>query len=208
MYRKNKTLKQRGILSVAIPGQVAGLYKLWEKHGSKRLNWSELVKPAARLAKQGSQVSRFLHFQMTKSEKEILADEGLSSIFAKDGKILKVNDIVRNRKLGETLEKISTINSSFNGVYEFYNGSIARDLIKDIHQRKGIITLKDLSKYEVKFREPIIVDTLGHTVIGMPPPSSGAASMMLVSLIYVLVLCMLNYIKKSTNIRFSMAQPN
>jgi gamma-glutamyltranspeptidase/glutathione hydrolase/leukotriene-C4 hydrolase len=54
-------------------------------------------------------------------------------------------------------------------------------LVRDIQKLGGILTIEDLQRYKVRVREPIITNILGYKIIGMPPPSSGGASMMLVS---------------------------
>jgi gamma-glutamyltranspeptidase/glutathione hydrolase/leukotriene-C4 hydrolase len=45
-----------------------------------------------------------------------------------------------------------------------------------------VLTLADLRDYKVEVRAPVVADTMGFTVISMPPPSSGGASLILVSL--------------------------
>uniref|UniRef100_A0A7N2LXC8 Gamma-glutamyl transferase n=1 Tax=Quercus lobata TaxID=97700 RepID=A0A7N2LXC8_QUELO len=80
MYAGNATLKGEGALSIAVPGELAVLYKAWKQHG--RLPWKRLVRPAERLAHLGFKISPFLHNQMA-------------------------GDICRNEKLAHTLKKIS-----------------------------------------------------------------------------------------------------
>jgi len=40
-----------------------------------------------------------------------------------------------------------------------------------------IVSLDNLSKYEAKWREPLIGEYKGHTIISMPPPSSGGIAL-------------------------------
>ncbi|KAJ4715616.1 Gamma-glutamyltranspeptidase [Melia azedarach] len=172
MYRGNDTLKKSGILAVAVPGELAGLRKAWERHG--KLPWERLVRPAEALARKGFKVSPFLRFQMERSESAILADEGLRKVFTSNGTILKLGDICRNTKLADTLRRVSK-----HGLKAFYNGSIGLNLVRDIQKAGGIITIQDLRRYQVKIRQPIVNEVFGLKLIGMPPPSSGGATMML-----------------------------
>ncbi|KAJ4715629.1 Gamma-glutamyltranspeptidase [Melia azedarach] len=173
MYGGNATLKKNGILSVGVPGEIAGLRKAWRQYG--KLSWRRLVKPAWDLALKGFSVSPFLRMQMESSESWILADKGLREIFTSNGKILKVGDICRNKKLADTLRLISLFGKS-----AFYKGLVGINLIQDINKAGGILTMKDLWRYEVvKVRKPITTDVFGLKLIGMPPPSSGGATMML-----------------------------
>ncbi|KAJ4715624.1 Gamma-glutamyltranspeptidase [Melia azedarach] len=172
MYNDNHILKKFGILSVAVPGEVKGLFKAWKEHGSGK--WADLLKPAENLARNGFKISPYLRHQMEAIESGILADEGLRRNFAPDGKILNINDTCYNRELADTLQLISK-----EGPQTFYMGEVARRLINDIRKAGGIITMEDLRNYEVKMREPIVGEVLDHTIIGMPPPSAGAATMLL-----------------------------
>ncbi|KAL4367323.1 hypothetical protein GQ457_05G015130 [Hibiscus cannabinus] len=173
MYTGNATLKATGGLSISVPGQLAGLHKAWKQHGI--LPWKRLVKPAEILAREGFKISPYLSMQMESSKSAILADEGLRVVFAPNGELLKVGDICYNKKLAQTLRKISMY-----GVHVFYNGSIGCKLVRDVQKAGGILTLSDLEKYEVKMREPVSANILGLEVLSMSPPSSGGASMALI----------------------------
>lgn len=174
MFGGNVTLKSSGILSVAVPGELAGLHKAWEEHG--KLPWRMLVQPAEALARRGFKVSPYLRMQMERTKLGILADKGLRDVFTSNGDILQIGDICHNEKLAETLRKVSIY-----GLKAFYNGSVGLNLVKDIQKAGGILTLEDLQRYEVKMRKPLTANVLGLKLIGMPPPSSGGATMMLVS---------------------------
>lgn len=181
MYAGNTTLKAKGGLSVAVPGELAGLHEAWKQHG--KLPWKRLVKPAEFLARRGFKVSPYLHMQMEASESDILEDKGLRSIFAPNGKLLNIGDICYNNKLAETLRTISE-----SGPQAFYDGLIGLNLVKDVQNAGGILSMKDLKSYTVKQKEPISNDVLGLTLLGMPPPSGGHP-MMLVSLSDSLPMC-------------------
>lgn len=174
MYAGNATKKARGALSIAVPGELAGLHRAWRKYG--RLPWKRLVRPAEQLACKGFKISPYLHMQMVKTESGILADKGLRDLLTSNGKLLQPGNICHNKKLAHTLRKISK-----HGIEAFYNGSIGSKLVKDIQKAGGILTREDLRRYQVKMRDPIVADILGFKILGMPPPSSGGASMMLVS---------------------------
>lgn len=173
MYANNSALKTSGPISAAVPGEVAGLHEAWKQHG--RLPWKRLVTPAAQLARNGFKISPYLHFQMVTTEKGIFADKGLRAIFTSNGKLLQEGSICRNKKLAETLEAISRL-----GPVAFYNGSIGVKLVSDVQKSGGILTMKDLKSYRVKVKEPISAEIMGHKILGMPPPSSGGAGMILI----------------------------
>jgi gamma-glutamyltranspeptidase/glutathione hydrolase/leukotriene-C4 hydrolase len=174
MYAGNATPKAKGALSIAVPGELAGLYKAWKQHG--RLHWKRLVRPAERLARLGFKISPYLHMQMVKTESGILANKGLQDIFTSNGSLLQPGNTCRNEKLAHTLRQISKF-----GPVALYNGSIGLHLIRDVQKLGGILTMKDLQTYQVKLKEPISTNILGLKLLGMPPPSGGPP-MILVSI--------------------------
>ena len=46
----------QGGLSIAVPGNVKGLYHVWKKHG--RLQWRELIEPTIKIAEEGFVISK------------------------------------------------------------------------------------------------------------------------------------------------------
>lgn len=173
MYGGKLELKLKGVLSVAVPGEVAGLYTAWKQHG--KLAWKQLVDPAEKLAAEGYEISKYLYKQMNASIIDILADKGLSEQFVSNGELKKPGTICRNPKLAFTLSQIGQY-----GPKAFYNGTVGVNLVNDIQKAGGIITMKDLQNYRVKVKEPLSTEILGYRLLGMPPPS-GSPEMMLVS---------------------------
>lgn len=166
MYAGNATLKAKGALSIAVPGELAGLHKAWKQYG--RLPWERLVRPAERLARFGFKISPYLHMQMENTKLGIFADKGLRNIFTSNGSLLLPGDICYNKKLAKTLDRISDF-----GMQDFYNGSVGFNLVRDVRKAGGIITMKDLQRYKVKLRKPISASTLGLDLLAVPPPSGG-----------------------------------
>src|SRR5690606_32038779 len=59
----------------------------------------------------------------------------------------------------------------------FYAGTTARLIEEEMRRGGGLITREDLASYQARWRSPLIFDYRGYTVISMPPPSSGGATM-------------------------------
>ena len=105
-----------------------------------------------------------------------MADKGLRGFFTVNGKLLSASDTSYNKKLAETLQAISNLGPS-----AFYNGTIGRRLVAEVQTAKGILSFEDMQNYKVEFMDPILVEAMGYTVLGIPPPSSRAARLILVS---------------------------
>ncbi|WOK92146.1 gamma-glutamyltranspeptidase 1 [Canna indica] len=173
MYAGNAALKGSGALSIAVPGEIAGLHEAWRQYG--KLPWKRLVMPAAYIARRGFRISPYLHFQMNKTESGIFANKGLRDIFTSNGRLLKPGDICHNKRLAYTLEAISDLGPSV-----LYNGPVGIKLIRDVQKSGGILTVKDLQRYQVKVKEPTSAEVMGVNILGMPPPSSGGVGVILI----------------------------
>jgi len=156
---KSKT----GALAVGVPGTVAGMFAVHEKHGS--LPMEEIIAPVIKLAAEGyyltaAQAKRYNKytpiFEEVNDSKSIYSNEW------------KENDLFVNAALAETFKRIAV-----NGRQEFYQGKTADILVNFLSSKKGIITKKDLSNYEAVWREPVIFDYKDLKIISMAPPSSG-----------------------------------
>ncbi|CAA0820823.1 Gamma-glutamyltranspeptidase 1 [Striga hermonthica] len=160
-------------LSIAVPGQLAGLYTVQQKYG--KLPWASVVKPCEDLARNAFKISRALSRKIASVGPHILSDESFGSVFAPNGQILVEGQTLRLRKLADTLAAIGK-----HGMGIFYNGSIADGLVKDIRKRKGIVTKEDFQKYRVITREPLVSSVLGYNLLTVPPPASGGAVVILI----------------------------
>ncbi|KGN60559.1 glutathione hydrolase 3 [Cucumis sativus] len=177
MYEANLTAKDIGPLSIAVPGEIAGLHEAWLRYG--RLAWKSLFEPAIRLAKGGFVISPYLGKSLVSSTEMILHDPGLRQVFAPNGNILQVGDTCYNVELGKSLETVAN-----QGPQAFYNGVIGEKLVKDVKAVGGILTMEDLRNYTVEITEAMTIEAMGYTVHGMPPPSSGTLGLAMVMNIF------------------------
>ncbi|KAE9448739.1 hypothetical protein C3L33_19369, partial [Rhododendron williamsianum] len=173
MYENNSAAKYVGPLSAGVPGELAGLHEAWSKYG--RLPWKTLFQPAIKLAREGFVVAPYLGSSISSNGKLIMADIGLRQVFAPNGKLLQAGDMCYNVELGHSLEAVAE-----KGPEAFYNGTIAENLVKDVRDAGGILTMEDLRNYKVDITDAIAFNSMGYTILGMPPPSSGTLGLSLV----------------------------
>ncbi|KAJ7525923.1 hypothetical protein O6H91_17G075100 [Diphasiastrum complanatum] len=173
MYAKNPSGKKDGPLSIGVPGEVAGLYLAWQRHG--KLPWRRLFQPAIDYAIKGYPVHPYLASSIRSHAEQILASDGLREIYAPGGKLLQIGDSVYHKELGNTLESIAR-----HGPGVLYNGTLGRKVAADVQSAGGILTFEDFQEYKVQIREPVKGDIHNFTVLGMPPPSSGGAALILI----------------------------
>ena len=88
-------------------------------------------------------------------------------LFNKDGELKKLGQLLYMPKLAKTLERIRDAPDGF------YNRELAKDIVQDIKDGGGIITLDDLKNYKVKFRSPMNGTLGNYSWYSTPPPGSG-----------------------------------
>jgi len=152
-----------GASAVGVPGTIAGVFKAQEKLGL--LSVKEILSPVIELAKKGVVVTKKQEDRINKFKKAFETVNRQKILFLRDW---KEGDVIKYSALANTLERISEY-----GRDEFYKGKTAKILAKFIQDNGGIITEKDLAKYEAKWRIPTTFQYDDLKVISMSPPSSG-----------------------------------
>ena len=158
-----------GHLAAAVPGSVAGMWEAHKRFGSHP--WAELVQPAVNLA-EGIVVHERLAQSLQLFDQQLQRYPATSAAFLQDGRAPRVGDRLVQRDLAETLRRIA-----LDGRDSFYRGRTAALVEAEMRRGRGIVTRDDLGRYSAVWRDPIVFRYRHHTVITMPPPSSGGATM-------------------------------
>ena len=166
LFEQNPQLSLQGGLSVAVPGELRGLYAAYKRYGT--LPWPSLVEPAIQVAQDGFIVNNQLASILKTFEKTVMKDSYFSKVFAPNGTLLVQEDIVRMPVLAQTLRQIA-----YEGVNAFYEGSLANSIITTIKNHDGLMTHEDLRNYSVILRHPIRTEYRDYRVISTPAPTSG-----------------------------------
>ena len=157
------------IKAVGVPGTVAGLALAHKRLGTKK--WGDLVSPSIQLAKEGIPITWKLHDDFNSPRRKAWFGEYPSSVkkfYKGDGAEYMPGDTWVQDDLAKTLQRIKD-----HGKDGFYKGETAELIANFMADNGGLITLEDLEKYEAIERDPIVNDYRGHTIVSMPPPSSG-----------------------------------
>lgn len=175
-YHTGDPLKARvGGLAVAIPGEVHGYATAHARSG--RIPWREIWQPSIDLARGG--------FHVTPTLAEMIAKhapffqqyrEEWGYLFHRDtGELLQAGELMKREAYARTLEVIAgrgeyTRGGVYSGVKQFYNGSIAGQLVEVANRHGGILTTEDFSKYFTIVEDTLKTDFYGREVITGPPP--------------------------------------
>ena len=161
------------LLAVGVPGTVAGLYKAHQKYG--KLPWKDVVQPAVDQAENGIEFIWSLYFQgQSYKEPERAAEYPfMAAYFNNDkGEVTEPGMLWKQPALAKTLKQIRD-----KGRDGFYKGKVAKTIEKYMKENGGIITRKDLAKYEAIERKPVKGTYKGYDIYSMPPPSSGGVTL-------------------------------
>jgi gamma-glutamyltranspeptidase/glutathione hydrolase len=159
-----KKLSLSGTLANGIPGTIAGLFASLKY---AKLPFKKLIAPAIELARNGFAISASQAQSLNENKKEFELVNTRPVAFVKS-EIWKEGDILKQPELAKTLIHIRK-----KGAKGFYEGRIARLIVREMARTRGIISLRDLKDYKAKERTAIRYGYKSYEIIGMPLPSSG-----------------------------------
>lgn len=151
-----------------VPGSVAGLLALLERHGSK--SRAEVMAPAIRLARDGFVVDGILNASIAQNADLIKKFAG-AALFLPGGKPPAVGTRLVQADLARTLEGIAR-----DGASGFYRGPVAQAVEAEMKRGGGTITAADLAAYVPAWRTPLEGSYRGRGIVAMPPSSSGGVT--------------------------------
>ena len=182
--------------SSGVPGTVDGLIKIFDDYGSGNFTLNEILSYAIEYAENGHAINKSSAFGFDFYKHLFLEDKVSTEVFIKDyslemrqlqedvsngtipeeeyiKKMRELNqwnegDVIVQKDLAETLKRIA-----LNGRDGFYEGKTADLIVNEMKLNNGLISHDDLKEYNSVYREPIVGNYRGHTIISMGPPSSG-----------------------------------
>jgi len=176
----HQTMPQRGILTVTVPGCVAGWDLLRKKFGTK--DFQTLLRPAIYYAEEGFPVTELISEGWHATERAI--DEGrieanaaFKQTFLPGGHAPAAGEIFRNPDLARSLRQIAS-----HGRDGFYKGNTAAALVRLSHEVGGAIEEDDLAQFQAEWVEPISTTYRGWTVTELPPNGQGIAALLMLNL--------------------------
>lgn len=156
-----------------VPGSVAGFALALEKYGSGKLTWSDVCEPARRLAANGHVVSQGTAASLRGNADLLGQFEESKRIYLNGGAYWKAGDVWKQPDLAATFARLQKA-----GPREFYEGETAQKIADAMKKNQGTITLADLKAYRAVERAPLRGTYRGHTIVSMPPPSSGGIALL------------------------------
>lgn len=173
--RGYKEMPQEGILSVTVPGCVAGWYALHRRFG--KLAWRDLFLPAIYYAEHGFPVTEWIQMEWEAAAEKLQAEHAQPELFLPGGKVPRVGQLFRNPDLARALRLIAE-----RGPSVFYRGEIAHAMVETSKRLAGVLSPEDLAEFEPEWVEPISTTYRGWRVYELPPNSQGIAALMMLNI--------------------------
>lgn len=163
-------LSVNGALAAGIPGEPAALVHIAKKYG--QLSLKETLQPAIRAAEKGFVVTKHYRRMTGFRLKALQSSKDAAKIFLKNNKVPPLGYVIKQPELATTLKIMAK-----QGHKGFYEGVIAKKLVKSNKKAGGIWSLRDLKKYKIKERLPIVSEYKGYRLTSVAPPSSGGIAL-------------------------------
>lgn len=159
---------QQGVMSVTVPGALAGWDKLVRTHGRRTL--AQALQPAIRYARDGFPVSPIIASQWAEETAFLQRDSAAAATYLPGGRAPKAGEWFRNPDYARTLKTIAD-----SGIGMFYGGSLGKRIVSRIAALNGFVTLDDLRRNAPNWVTPISVPFKGYRVWELPPNNQGIA---------------------------------
>ena len=165
-----KSMPQKGINSVTVPGAVDGWQKLADKFGRKKLG--DDLAAAIQTARDGFPVPEWDALYWAGEVDYLHGDEAATATYLPNDHPPKLGEIFRNPDLANSLQAIAS-----HGRDAYYKGEVAQKLLEGMKRHNGTMTAQDLSEYSAEWVEPISTTYRDWTVFELPPNGQGMAAL-------------------------------
>lgn len=166
---------ERGALSVAMPGNLAGWCEIAATYGRKSL--AEILAPAIALARDGFALAEFGVAEFNEQAPLLEAWPDLYPAFAAaylpDSGPVALGQLLRQPDLASTLSAIAA-----NGPDHLYRGALGERIVGHLASLGGTMTMADLAAVKPRWREPLAAPYRGLD-IHVPPPACEAFQFLL-----------------------------
>ena len=157
-----------GYGSVAVPGVLPGYLTAHQALG--RLPLKDVVAPAAALARDGATLSPSQATVLSLLSSILSLTPDASELFLSNGAPPQAGGKFCNPTYADFLEQLAALDAA-----GWADAPQTRQLIEQMRQQDGLLTMADLDGYRVRERSPHRASYLGATLTTNPPPSFGGS---------------------------------
>ncbi len=158
--------------TVATPGAVAALERAVDRYGA--LPWSAVLEPAIEIAEEGFPLGHASRYYLEYVHDDLFGWQGESYRAIHDGdRLYDAGEPVVVPGLADSLRLLAR-----DGAAALHRGALGEAITTDILDNGGILSMDDLSAYEVRERPALRAEVAGWRLWTNPPPAIGGATML------------------------------
>lgn len=168
-----------GINSAVVPGTVSGWDALLRRFGT--MDYKEVLEPARQYAAEGFPVHERVANDWAGAADALSKDADSAKTFLPSGKSPALYSNFRNPDLARALRLIQK-----GGRKAFYQGPIARAIVRKSKSAGGVMALSDLAEYpRAEWNKPLSTNYHGYDIHQLPPPGQGFAALEMLNILEV-----------------------
>lgn len=164
-----------GPLSVAVPGFVAGVGRLWERWG--RLPWPAIVAGSQELVDRGFPYGDIAP-AIERRLPIISRYEATAHLLMPRGIPPRPDDIWHRPDLGRTLARLAAA-----GWRDFYEGEIGRRIGDYVADAGGVMTRDDMASFEARLGDAVETSYRGASVYGPVLPNGAVSALQILNML-------------------------
>jgi gamma-glutamyltranspeptidase/glutathione hydrolase len=158
-----------GLEASTVPSTPAALGYMLERYG--KLDLGTVLEPAIRAAAEGFNVTPLLGTLVKKEMVGLSRDPLAGARFLIDGRPPAAGHLLVQPELASCLERLAR-----DGWQDFYLGAMADEILADMEERGGLLTVADMRQIPVPQERPVLEGRYRKLRIAtFPPPGAGRA---------------------------------
>jgi len=181
-----RTMPERGMLSVTVPGALHGWAQAVARYGTLELR--DLFEDALYYGENGFPVTEVIAGEWKSMEEILLAQQGASRAYLIDGQAPRPGQVFPNRDLARTYKKIAR-----DGIETFYEGEICKAIVEFSQENNGLLSVEDLATHTTTWVEPVSTDYRGYTIYELPPNGQGVTALEMLNILEGYDICTLGH---------------
>jgi gamma-glutamyltranspeptidase/glutathione hydrolase len=186
IYKDDRSI---GYRASTVPSTPATMWYTHKTYG--KLDWKKIIDPIIDLAEGGYPITALqekLQIRESDNFNRVASGSG-KKYFFNEGRPYKEGEVFRQADLAKLYRNIYD-----NGINDFYNGKIAKQIDADMRENGGLLRYDDMALVPNPIeREPVTGKFRGLDVFSMPPPGAGVT--------FLYALRMLDFIPKDFKIK-------
>ncbi len=175
-------IPERGPLAANTVAGIVGLWQSAYEHSCAqwkgRLSWGDLLEDAVNYAARGFPLSEDHCEVLRERRSEIETRPGFAEAFLAPLPEVQPGVPFVQPALARTLSQLQS-----EGGESFYRGPLAARIARGLSAAGSLLSAVDLKAYRARWVEPISCPYRGATVVNMPPPTQGLASLVILGLL-------------------------